>query len=60
MLRSILSKAMASRGRTTSTTPAAGRRRSVPGTATGGSANGEIARGAKSLARGLGRKRRGL
>ncbi len=52
MLRSILSKAVSGRGRRT--TPTTGRK-----TTTGGSANSEIARGATSVAKGLGRKRKG-
>lgn len=55
MLRSILSKAVSGRGRRT--TPTTGRK-TTPG-ATGGSANSEIARGATSVAKGLGRKRKG-
>ena len=58
MLRGIVTRAMAGR-RTTA--PA---RRPRPGPAAGGagagSANREIERGARSLVRGLGRKRRGL
>lgn len=55
MLRSILSKVVSGRGRRT--TPTTGRK--TPG-ATGGSANSEIARGATSVTKGLGRKRKGL
>jgi hypothetical protein len=58
MLRGIVTRAMAGRR---ATAPGRGPR---PGPATGragaGSANREIERGARSLVRGLGRKRRGL
>jgi hypothetical protein len=59
MLRSILNKAVSGRRRTAAPGAATGRR-TTPGTAAGGSANSEIAKGASSLARGLGRKRKGL
>lgn len=58
MLRSMLNKAVSGRRRTAA--PGAATRKTTPGTATGGSANSEIAKGASSLARGLGRKRKGL
>lgn len=56
MLRSILNKAVSGGRRTTPT----GTRRTTPGTTAGGSANQDIAKGASSLLRGLGRKRKGL
>lgn len=57
MLRSILNRAVSGRR-----AAAPGTRRPTPTTSgtTGGSANREIARGASSLLRGLGRKRKGL
>jgi hypothetical protein len=58
MLRSIANRVL-SGGRRTAT-PATTRRPAPGGTAAGGSANREIERGAKSLLRGVGRKRRGL
>jgi hypothetical protein len=57
MLRSIANRVL-SGGRRTATPTAT--RRPAPGGAAGGSANREIERGAKSLLRGVGRKRRGL
>lgn len=53
MLRSILNRAKGSRGRATGT--ATPRRKPT----SGGSANSEIATGAKSLLRGASRKKRG-
>lgn len=57
MLRSIANRVLSGgRGKGTSTSS----RTTTGGTAGGGSANREIERGAKSLFRGLSRKKRGL
>jgi len=62
MLRGIVNRALGgSRRRTTMGSPAARpTTRPAAGRPVGGSANREIERGARSLLRGLGRKRRGL
>ncbi len=57
MLRGIVTRAMAGRRATATARP---RPRPATGRAGAGSADREIERGAKSLVRGLGRKRRGL
>ncbi len=57
MLRSIANRVL-SGGRRTPTSSTS--RPTAGGTAAGGSANREIERGAKSLLRGLGRKKRGI
>ncbi len=60
MLRSIMSRVL-SGGRRTGTPTSTPGSTATPGSATGGgSANKDIERGAKSLLRGLGRKRGGL
>lgn len=59
MLRNILNKAMGSRRRTTGLSgPTA--RPTTSGRPTTGSGNRDIEQGARSLLRGLGRRRRGL
>ena len=57
MLRSIANRVLSGGRRTAAPTT---RRPTTGGTAAGGSANREIERGAKSLFRGLSRKKRGL
>lgn len=57
MLRSILNRAMSGRR---AAAPGTRRPTRTPAGTAGGSANREIARGASSLLRGLGRKRKGL
>ena len=57
MLRGILNRALAGRRRPTAGAPATRPATRRPAT---GSANREIEHGVRSLARGLGRKRRGL
>lgn len=56
MLRSIANRVLSGGRRTATPTT----RRPTGGTAAGGSANREIERGAKSLLRGVSRKKRGL
>lgn len=57
MLRSIANRVLSGGRRTATPTT---RRPTTGGTAAGGSANREIASGAKSLLRGVSRKKRGL